>query len=336
MPKPRQAPLVRLTTDERLRQPPTIVRGQATSAYDDLYHFILGRSWTRFFVSVALMFVLLNTLFALLYVIDPGGVSNARPGSFEDAFFFSVQTIGTIGYGNMAPADRYSHIVVTFEALAGIITTALVTGITFAKFARPTSRVLFAEKAVVSMRDGVPHLMFRMANWRQNMVLEAQLRVIMLVTETTREGETLRRQIEVPLVRDRTAIFALTFVAMHRIDDASPFYGPDALAKLTEKRAELLMALSGLDETVAQTIHARHYYRLDDIIWGARFADVLTIRDDNTRVLDYTRFHEVIPLSLGAFAPNAATLVGDEALAEEEADAANVNAEGRTMPIEPT
>lgn len=297
-----RAPRIRLTSNER-QQPRTVIRGQATSAYDDLYHFILGRSWARFFVSVALVFILLNTLFALLYVVDPGGITNARPGSFEDAFFFSVQTIGTIGYGNMAPADRYSHVVVAVEALTGILTTALVTGITFAKFARPTSRVLFAEKAVIAARDGVPHLMFRMANWRQNMVLEAQVRVVMLATETTVEGETIRRQIELPLVRDRTAIFALSFLAMHRIDESSPFFGADALDKLRAKRVELLMVLSGLDETVGQTIHARHFYDLEDVVWNARFADVLSFDKEGTRILDYARFHEVIPTAKGAEPP---------------------------------
>jgi inward rectifier potassium channel len=288
---------IRLTSKHQRALPRTVVRGQAKSAYEDLYHFILGRSWLRFFLTVALVFAFLNTLFALLYVIDPGGLTNVRPHSFEDAFFFSVQTIATIGYGNMAPADRYTHVVVTIEALTGMLSTALVTGITFAKFARPTSRVLFANNAVITTRDGVPHLMFRMANWRQNMVLEAQLRVVVLVTETTREGETLRRQIELPLVRERTAIFALTFLAMHKIDESSPFYGDgkSAKARLAAMRAEVFLSLSGIDETVGQTIHARHYYELDDIVWNARFADVLSIAADGARTLDYTRFHEVIP-----------------------------------------
>src|SRR5262249_27446636 len=154
-----------------------------------------------------------NTFFALLYMSAPGSVLNARDGSFEDAFFFSVQTLATIGYGVMSPGTRFGHIVVTLEALTGILGVALITGLTFAKFARPTARALFTEKAVFSRRNGVPHLMFRMANWRRNMVVEAQLRVILPAEEKTAEGETMRKVTELALVRDRTPMFSLTWNA---------------------------------------------------------------------------------------------------------------------------
>src|SRR5215470_3710182 len=144
--------------------------GRRAGAFGDIYHFVLDRSWPQYILLLAGAFFFVNVLFALVYCLDPGGVSHTRPGSLEDCFYFSVQTLATIGYGEMAPADRFCHIVVVVEAITGTISVALIAGITFAKFARPTARFLFADKIVVGPRDGVPHLMFRMANWRHNQV----------------------------------------------------------------------------------------------------------------------------------------------------------------------
>jgi inward rectifier potassium channel len=283
-------------TTERLPRIEAV--GRAFAPHRDAYHFILSRSWATFFVLLALAFLGANAVFALLYWSHPGSVSNARPGSFEDAFFFSVQTMATIGYGGMAPATRFAHVVVTLEALAGIISVALITGITFAKFARPTARVLFADKIALTPRNGVPHLIFRMANWRHNRIVEAQLRVTLLVTEKTREGETLRRQIDLPLVRDRTPQFALSWTAMHLIDAQSPFHGADATARLRAAGAEMFLTLVGVDEVMGQ-ISARYSYQLDDIVPNVRFADVMSVLPDGTRRIDYRRFHEVVPIAQG-------------------------------------
>jgi inward rectifier potassium channel len=275
---------------------PILAVGLERAPHKDLYHFILARTWPQFFLLVAIGFITTNAVFAAAYLIQPGCVANARPGSFEDAFYFSVQTMATIGYGGMYPVTRLAHITVTVEALCGIITVALVTGLTFTRFARPAARVLFSEKIVISKRDGVPHLMFRMANWRRNQIVEAQLRVVLLVSERTREGEGLRRLIDLPLVRDRTAMFFLTWTAMHVIDASSPFHGPGALGRLREQQAELFLSLVGYDETIGQTIHARHDYRLDDIVENARFADVLSFLPDGRRKIDYRKFHDVVVL----------------------------------------
>ncbi|HEX2660245.1 MAG TPA: ion channel [Polyangia bacterium] len=273
--------------------PPIRAIGRPWEPQKDIYHFLLRRSWSGFFLVVTVGFLLANAFFATLYVLQPGGIQNARPGSFEDAFFFSVQTIATIGYGGMAPGTLYTHVVVTIEALVGIISVALVTGITFTKFSRPTARVVFSERMVVAKRDGVPHLMFRLANWRHNQVLEAQLRLVLLLTEVTAEGDSLRRPQELTLVRDRNPLFSLTWVAMHKIDESSPFFGPNALETLRAQRAQLFVTLYGVDETVGQNIHARHRYGLDDIVWGGRFRDLLIDLDDGSRQLDYRVFHEI-------------------------------------------
>ncbi|GAC1352107.1 MAG: ion channel [Polyangiales bacterium] len=273
--------------------PKIVTLGQKWAPHEDLYHRVLTSSWTEFFLLIACAYVGANVLFAFAFMAQQGSISNARAGSIQDAFFFSVQTMATIGYGTMAPATLYAHIVVTIEAFCGILGVALITGITFSKFARPTARVLFTKNPVVTVRDGVPHLMFRIANWRNNLVVEARLRVTLLVTETTMEGDTIRRPLELALVRDSTPMFTLTWTAMHRIDETSPFYGPDAMDRLRARGGELYLSLQGTDETFSQTIHARHAYKLDDITWNARFVDVLTLLPDGTRQLDYRKFHQV-------------------------------------------
>jgi inward rectifier potassium channel len=280
--------------------------GQDVPFFEDLYHKVLAMPWWRFFAYATAGWLGTNFVFAMLYSLQAGCVANAA--GFEDAFYFSVQTLATIGYGAMAPASRYGHIVVVLEALIGTLGVALIVGVTFAKFARPTARVLFSEKIVCSLRDGVPHLVFRLANWRANMVVEGQLRVILLLEETTREGESIRVPRELPLVRDRTALFALTWVPMHRIDERSPFWGGvTALERLREERAEIYLAFTGLDETIGQPIHARHRYGLDDIIWNARYVDVITIEPDGSRTLDFSSFHDVDVLGEPSALPWKAT-----------------------------
>jgi inward rectifier potassium channel len=268
-------------------------KGQYVSLFEDSYHKVLRMPWWQFFAWAAAGWVGVNLLFALLFVCSPGCVAGAQPG-LEDAFYFSVQTLATIGYGAMSPATRYGHVVVVAEALVGTLGVALVTGVTFAKFARPTARILFAAKAVVQVRDGVPHLIFRLANWRGNMVVEGQLRVLVLRRQTTLEGDVIRVPVDLPLTRDRTAIFALSWSPMHRIDPGSPFWGGEsALQVLRDERAEIFLTFTGLDETIGQTIHARYAYSLDEIVYNARFADVLTVGDDGTRTIDYANFHDV-------------------------------------------
>ena len=267
--------------------------GKQDAPWEDFYHWILYIRWSYFFLFVAGAFLAINVLFGFLYHLDTQGITGARPGSFEDAFYFSVQTMATIGYGGMSPATRYTHLLVTAEALLGIVTTALLTGVTFAKFARPSARVLFSEKLVIGKRDGGPQLSLRMANVRGNNVAEAQLKFLLLRNVVTAEGERFRRPTEVPLVRNTTAVFTLSWTAYHVIDEISPFYGEGALQRLRDEGADLLVVLSGYDETLGQTIFARYRYRIDDVVVNARFVDTVGVDDDGARTIDFSRFHDV-------------------------------------------
>lgn len=269
--------------------------GAGQAWYEDLYYRAFTISWPRFLMMGALVFLVVNAGFALLYLLQPGAVAGARPGNFGDAFFFSVQTIATIGYGQMWPATRYANLLVTAEVLLGMLTIALVTGLAFARFSRPTARVLFSRIAVIGPVNGQPTLSLRIANERRNQVVQAEVTLSLLRDEVTAEGHFLRRFYDLKLVRARTPVFAMTFVVMHPLDRDSPLYGatPETLAA---QQAEIIATLTGTDATLSQTIHARASYLPDDILFDRRFGDIIGVTPDGRRAIDYARFHDTVPM----------------------------------------
>jgi inward rectifier potassium channel len=285
--------------NNRDRQPHRLVsrKGQFTLNVVrlDLYHWLLTLSWPGFFTLISLLYLITNSLFALAYLAGGDCIANARPGSFQDAFYFSVQTMATIGYGAMYPRTDYANIIVAIQALFGLWGVAMITGLAFARFSKPTARVIFSRVAVIAPFNGVPTLMYRTANQRFNQILEAQQRATLIRDEVTIEGEVMRRFYDLELLRSQSPIFALTWTVMHPIDENSPLYKLTA-KDLVEQQAEIVITLTGIDETVSQTIHARHSFVASEILWNLRFVDIISRTPEGKRVVDYTRFHEVKPL----------------------------------------
>ncbi len=287
-PSSRRARLVPRGDNDKIE---IVKTGHRTSRLGDLYVRLLAASWQRLACLIVLLYLAANALFALAYLAI-GGIENARPGSFADAFFFSVQTMSTIGYGKMAPVGLAANLLVTLQVLSGFAFFALLTGLVFSKFSRPTARVLFSNVAVISPYDGVPHLMLRLANERSNRIVDANIHLVVLRKETTKEGHDMRRFHDLPLVRSRVPILQLTWTVMHRIDETSPLYHTTAQT-LRDSDAEIIVSLTGLDETLSQTIHARYSYVAEDILCNAAFVDILNRRGDGRLDVDYHRFHEV-------------------------------------------
>jgi inward rectifier potassium channel len=260
----------------------------------DFYYFLISTKWPVLLLCFVGIFLGANALFGELYALS-GGVLSARPGNFVDGFFFSVETMGTIGYGEMTPRSGVAHLLVTIESMFSMLFLAVVTGLVFAKFSRPRARVVFSNVAVVAPRNGVPTLMFRVANERVNHIVEAQLRVTVMANEVTLEGERLRRMTDVPLLRDRSSAFILTWTAMHALNEQSPLYGATR-ALLEERQSEILVTFTGYDATLAQTIHARYSYIADEILFNQRFVDIIEVRQDGTRRIDFNRFNQTEPL----------------------------------------
>jgi inward rectifier potassium channel len=273
-----------------------VILGLSRGLWSDAYHTLLTLSWPRFFGGLLLGYLAVNSAFALAYAAIGDGIENARAGSFLDAFFFSVQTLATIGYGKMAPVSLAANLLVSVEALLGMVGLTVTTGLVFARFARPTARVLFSEKAVIRPWEGVPSLMFRLANERGSQIAEARLQVTFLREEETAEGERIRKVYDLRLARNQSAVFTLTWTVVHPITPESPLYRETA-ESLRRQRADLVVSLTGLDDGLAQTVHARHGYAAEAIVWNARLADILSTDAAGRRVIDYRRFHEVEPLA---------------------------------------
>jgi len=287
----RQAPPLRLSAWIGSRQ--VQVLGIERGRFEDIYHRLLTASWRRFIALCLAAYVAINMLFAGIYSLDWRGVANMRPWSFLDAFFFSVQTFGTIGYGVMSPKDLFVNLVTTAESFVGLGAVAVATGVIFARVSRPTARVMFSNVAVVTPYEGVPTLIFRCANQRANQILEAEVTVSIARQVVTQEGHRVRKLEEIRVTRSRSPMFALTWMVMHPITPDSPLYGATAQS-LVENWTEIIVVLAGIDDTFAQRIHARHSYIPSEIIWGRRFADVLTVSEDGQRIVDYSRFHDLL------------------------------------------
>jgi inward rectifier potassium channel len=287
--------------------------GMETGWWHDLYHAMNTITWGKFLLIAVAIYLSANVIFAGLYLLQPGAIGQAKPGDFGDAFFFSVQTMATIGYGKLTPDTVYANLLVTVQTVFAMLLLALTTGMMFARFSRPTARVLFSNKAIIGRYNGTPVLSFRMANERKNQILQAEVSVSVLRTEALLEGGTMRRFYEMKLLRSRTPIFALTFQVMHPIDEESPLFGMTA-EDLAAEEAEFVILVTGIDATVSQTIHARFSYSHEDLVWDHRFADIFGYTEQGEMALDFRKFHESVPLS-GAPPSEAPQQAADRAAA---------------------
>ncbi len=283
--------------------------GDPHSYWDDVYHLLLTMPWPAFVSLTCVLYLLVNALFALAYSLGGGiaTVGENEPEYFLELFFFSVQTMASIGYGAMYPTNLYAHSLVVVEALVSLFFIATTTGLVFARFSLPTARILFSDVAVVAPFNGVPTLMFRTANKRKNYILEAQLWVTLVRDEYSIEGDFMRRFHDVPLTRSHTPVFSLSWTAMHQIMPGGLLDG-DTVETLQRDRAEIIVTLTGLDETLAQTIHARHTFKAEDVYWDYRFADILLTGSHGRRIIDFNQFNIIYPVSGPRQSPSTSEL----------------------------
>jgi len=280
------------------------VRREGLSVWQELspYHYFLTISWPKFLWLVALAYAISNTLFALGYMACGAGAltgfQHGFLGRFWIAFFFSVETIATIGYGNIVPVNLAANIVMTFESLFGILAFALIAGIVFARFARPTAEILFSRQAVIAPYRDMKAFMFRVVNQRRTQIVDLGARVLL----TRRKKGVVagdREYIPLKLERQSVAFFPLSWTVVHPIDQDSPlreYGGPDDLGSC---EAEFLVLLNGFDETFSQTVHTRSSYKGDEVIWGARFRNMFNPPEpDGSLSIDVQKIHDVerVPL----------------------------------------
>ncbi len=266
--------------------------GEKRELLRDVYHTLMRLRWSATLALIAAGFVLVNVVFAATYMLV-GGV-NGSNGGFFDAFAFSVETFGTIGYGNLYPASTAANVLMIIQSIVSLICTALATGLVFTKFSRPTTRIGFSKYAVITQHEGKRTLIFRAGNRRSNVIVEATIHVVAVYTTVTAEGETFYRAIDLPMVRDRQVGMTRGWTLMHVIDDKSPLYQKDA-KQLAEMELELYIALTGIDDTMMQSVHAVHMYHDDDIRLDHRFVDTVIPTVDGRYVVDMRNFDRVVP-----------------------------------------
>jgi inward rectifier potassium channel len=238
----------------------------------------------------------LNVIFACIYYLcGPGTLDGAsRLGEmprFLDSFFFSVQTFATIGYGRITPIGIAANLLVTLEALCGLLWLALATGLLFARFSKPTARVIFSNSAIITNHDGVPSFIFRIANARLNQIVEAQISVALTRNEFTSEGEKYRNFYDLKLERSRSPVFAMTWTIVHPITLESPIFQMDRKA-LEDAECEIMVSVSGIDDTFSQTIHARFSYVPSQLVWDRHFEDMLTRTGQGKVRVDLSKIHQ--------------------------------------------
>jgi inward rectifier potassium channel len=272
-----------------------VIEGIASPVFHDLFHHFMTVSWPRLFGTLALFFLFFDLLFGFLYYLVPGCIANLNPPGFAGDFFFSVETLATVGYGEMHPETFYGHAIAMVEIFVGLMSLALITGLMFARFSRPRARFLFTKTAVVRPIAGKQTLLIRAANERHNVVQDASARLHLLRDEITEEGYSIRRIVDLPLLRSEHPMFTLGWSIMHVIDDASPLSAETA-ESLSASRAALVLSLSGTDENTGQTLMARGEYSHADIRWNATFHDILEKAPDGSIHVDYSKFHDVEPL----------------------------------------
>jgi inward rectifier potassium channel len=265
-------------------------------AVSDFYHFLLSMRWPFFFLLIICGYIATSFVFSLAYFwIGPLGLSGASKASslefFLDCFFFSVQTVSTLGFGHVIPTGLTANIVVVVEAFYGIISIAIVTGLIFVRFSRPTSKVIFSDVAIITKHQGKDCFIFRMANSRMNRVAEATVSAVFLKDTVSLEGMRLRQQFDLPIVRQRSLVFAVSWMVIHEIDERSPLFGLQD-KDLEEQGIEILVALRGFDETFSQDIHARHSYADHEIRWNVRFTDIVK-RVDGKLWLDIANISQI-------------------------------------------
>jgi inward rectifier potassium channel len=266
-----------------------------TREWRDMYHWILSLTWPRFATLIASAYVTINLLFALLYTLGGDCIAGMTPGSYEQAFFFSVQTLATVGYGHMYPQNAYGHVVTTIEIISGMFWLAVMTGLIFVRFSRPSARIRFSNTLVIAPFNGRPALMLRVANLRHHSMVEAEFRIIFTRDEITTEGDEVRRFYPLKLDFDRAIVFPAVLTLRHIIDEASPLHGATR-ESLRAVDAFLLASVVCIETVIPAAVQSQKDYVWQDIRFDERFVEIYQDTPDGQLMVDYGRLHETEPV----------------------------------------
>jgi inward rectifier potassium channel len=261
----------------------------------DVYRWLLGLNWPRFAVFVAIVYIGLNLLFAALYSLQQDSIAGSTGGHwFFDCFFFSIQTLATVGYGHMYPQTLYAHIISTIEIMTGVFLLAVMTGLIFVRFSRPIARVVFSRSIVIAPLNGRPTLMVRVGNENQHSMVEAEFRIMFSRDEPLLEGGDFRYFYVLKLHFDRLTVFPAALTLRHTIDEKSPLFGATP-ESLEARRVLFLVSVIGIDPVIAAPVQMQKDYTWHDIRFGERFVEIYTELEPGRLSVDYGRLHDTEP-----------------------------------------
>ena len=266
----------------------------------DVYQWLLALNWPRFAAFIVSVYVVINFLFAALYTLGGNCIAGMTPGSFLEAFFFSVQTLATVGYGHMYPQTLYGHIVTTIEIMSGMFWLAVITGLIFVRFSRPTARVLFSKSIVIAPFDGRPSLMLRVANLRHRSLAEAEFRIMFSRDRDTLEENSYRHFYALKLEFDRLIVFPAALTLRHIIDERSPLYGATA-ESLEAWNATFVASVVGVETVIPAAVQTQQDYTWRDVRFGERFVEIYTELGEGRLTVDYGRLHDTEPVEAAAY-----------------------------------
>jgi len=261
----------------------------------DIYHYLFSLSWPKFFIHVLAIYLAINLFFAVMYFL-----LNVRPadlhdggaaGLFKEDFFLSVETLTAIDYGRIQPSGTLTYVLMTLQALLGMLTLATITGLFYARFARPVAKLIFSNKAIIGRHDGALYFYFRVANQRLNQIAEARMALTMSKNEVSKEGEFNRKFYGLKLERDYSPLFALSWTVRHLIDKDSPLYHMEKKS-MEEAQMSITASLTGIDETFSQPILSRHLYTFEDLVFDKRFKDIIQWHEKGVNI-DLKSIHDV-------------------------------------------
>lgn len=276
---------------------PGIGMSPGVRRYDwgDPYHVALALPWRSFLLLTTLYYLLVNLVFAAVYMLQPGSVSNVRPGYLSDAFFFSVQTFATVGYGTMAPQTLYGHVVSAIEIFAGLMSVAVIAGVVFVRFSRPRSRLAFARNVVIGPVDGISALSARIVNRRLNPLFNVEARMVLITRHRAEKGPTVWRIRDLKLLRERSLVEMMSWTLVHMIDANSPLSGLDA-ADLAQAQAQIMVSITATEGTTLAPLHAIHLFHVADILFGHAFAELISEDAAGHPRFDLDRADQVVRL----------------------------------------